>query len=89
MKSRDGLNPNWLLTEWPQMRQVTSLSLGFLNCKDKEPRLLGALNELAMQSIQHSARHATVSQRMCLSSLPPSPIPAQKGQNPHCCCCCC
>ena len=47
MKPREGLNPNWLLTEWPQMHQVTSLSLGSLNCKDKGTPLLGALNELA------------------------------------------
>lgn len=81
MKPRDGLNPNWLLTEWPQTRQVTSLSLGSLNCKDKEPPLLGALNELATQSIQRSARRTTVSQKTCLSSSPPSPTPAQEGQN--------
>lgn len=46
MKPREGLNPNWLLTELPQMRQVSSLSLGSLHCEDKGPPLLGALNEV-------------------------------------------
>ena len=81
MKPREGLNPNWLLTEWPQMHQVTSLSLGPLNCKDKGTPLLGALNELAAQSIHRSARRATVSKKTCLSSSPPSPTPAQEGQD--------